>query len=266
MNSILLHAFPKIIDLTNLSNADSTVKRAIEIVEHIESLHFQGRVPPAYEVQRAQNAADCLTAFIYQNPSLQSSLKSGQKLSPLEADAHGAMALCALRGIGRMQGSLQTVSQLANIASTHNSPAGHYATGLLNMELFNPPRYEEARGFFEQAAETGHAGAQYMLAVLHANSLLSKSSNITACGYLEQAAAQGHPKALCDLGGIYTRGLSVPGVKIEADPLKAIGYYKASYQKGFEPAVNHLGQCAGMYAPNYIRTPNGQVERRFERH
>ncbi|MEZ5919014.1 MAG: tetratricopeptide repeat protein [Alphaproteobacteria bacterium] len=239
MKTPLLRQFQESAVSTDLSDSDPTVERAIKIVEEIESVHFSGRVLPVNEMQRAQNAVDRLIAFTYQNPSLQNALRSGQKLSPLEADAHGAMALCGLRGIGRMQGSLQTVSQLANIASTHNSPVGHYVMGLLNMELFNPPRYEEACGFFERAAETGHAGAEYRLALLHLGGMIRKADPQEGVGYLKLAEEKQYPKALHLIGdhnlagGVYSPW---------PDYRQAFSYLSAAGKMGYAPAQHHLAR------------------------
>lgn len=166
------------------------------------------------------------------------------------------MALCALRGMGCKE-NVREASQLARITAQQGSPIGQYVMGLLNMEVLNPPSYEEARQFFEQAAGQGYAAAQYRLAALHAGALISQASTKKGVAYLESAAAQEYPKALYDMGHVYGRGISAKDIEMKPDPLKAIEYFKESFKKGFEPALGYLLEYAETYSPfgeNYRNT------------
>jgi len=83
---------------------------------------------------------------------------------------------------------------------------------------------QKARACFRNAAEKGHAGAQYYYGLMFAG-----EDDSEAAKWYEKSALQGHPKAQCALANLYRWGFGIP-----IDYSKAFEWYAAAANQGSE--------------------------------
>jgi|ERR1700722_3393723 len=91
---------------------------------------------------------------------------------------------------------------------------------------------QKARACFRNAAEEGHAGAQYYYGLLFAG-----EDDSEAAKWYEKSALQGHPKAQCALANLYRWGFGIP-----INHSKAFEWYSAAANQGSEPAQHGLAE------------------------
>ena len=127
----------------------------------------------------------------------------------------------------------------SNIISKTRSTSGHvtaeetYRNGMTNYECGH---YDEAVHLFENAANQGHAQAQYKMSRCYdLGHGVNRNTNI-AVKWLLKAAAQDHPQALADLGNAYYKGIGVA-----KNDKEAIYWYKKAAEHGSPEALCGLG-------------------------
>ncbi len=144
--------------------------------------------------------------------------------------------------------------------------------------------YVAAINYFEQAADGGHAGAQFHLGRIYALGKGVPQNDLIAGSYYEQAAVQGHAGAQNELGYLYLRGQGIEqsdtqavywfqtasergdtnahdslafmyqeGIGIEADPVRALSLYQASLSEMDHPETQlNLAVCYDRQAEQGI--------------
>lgn len=98
-------------------------------------------------------------------------------------------------------------------------------------------KFTEAVPLIRQAAESGHAQAQFALGTMYAFGDGVPQSKTEARLWYEKAAAQSHPTALYNLGLYYDKGIGVA-----QDRVRALGYYKRGADAGDGQAAFNAGQ------------------------
>ena len=101
--------------------------------------------------------------------------------------------------------------------------------------LFQRKNYQEAALLYHEAAEKGHAGAQYELGNLYATVLQDR---VKAKVWFLRAAEQGHLDAQFQIGLFYAHGNGVTENREEA-----VKWVRKSAEKGFPDAQYFLGQA-----------------------
>ena len=94
------------------------------------------------------------------------------------------------------------------------------------------PDYAEAAKLFQQAAEAGHTGAEYYLAVLYEKGKGVPKDTAAALRWYQQSAMNGHIEAAMALGNLYGDGLAV-----ERDRLAAFVWYSVAAAHGHKVAA-----------------------------
>ncbi|GHU41259.1 hypothetical protein AGMMS50289_04110 [Betaproteobacteria bacterium] len=89
----------------------------------------------------------------------------------------------------------------------------------------------EAFKWYRKAAEQGHTVAQYSLGVIYADGRMVTQSDTEAFKWFRKAAEQGHVKAQYNLGEMYYRGRGVPKNNAEARK-----WLEMAYAQGFAEA------------------------------
>lgn len=97
-----------------------------------------------------------------------------------------------------------------------------------------PVDMKRAKGFFELAAEEGHAGAQDMLADILMHGRAGEYNIEKAVQLFQRSAEQENPHALFALGECYETGKGVP-----KNFVKAAELYKKSKKRGYEGRTGH---------------------------
>lgn len=97
--------------------------------------------------------------------------------------------------------------------------------------------YAAALPWIRQAADAGHAQAQFALGSMYSFGQGVSESKTEARGWFEKAAAQNHPVALYNLGLYYDRGIGVT-----PDRLRALTYYRLGALAGDGQAAYNAGQ------------------------
>src|SRR5260221_5661906 len=87
-------------------------------------------------------------------------------------------------------------------------------------------------------AASGHAGAQFTLAILYLSGRLGDDKRAEAVPLLLASAEQKHNGALFVLGSLHEHGTLVP-----RDLPRAVSYYRLPAAPGDTKAQNALGQC-----------------------
>ena len=103
------------------------------------------------------------------------------------------------------------------------------------IEFYEKRNYAEAIKWYRNAAERGHAGAQYELGKCYANGDGVSHSYAEAVKWYRKAAAQDHAEAKYNLGVHYASGWGVPEDKYEA-----VKWYRKAAEQGNEPAQEAL--------------------------
>lgn len=122
----------------------------------------------------------------------------------------------------------------AHAATAAADPLSSYQQG---EALGRSGDYAAALPLIRQAADAGHAQAQYTLGSMYAFGQGVAESKSDARIWYEKAAAQHHPGALYNLGLYYDRGISVPMNR----PL-ALMYYKLGAHAGDGQSAYNAGQ------------------------
>lgn len=91
--------------------------------------------------------------------------------------------------------------------------SAEYRDGLVAYE---EARFHAALGEFRAIAHTGHAGAEFMLGVMHFNGFGVARDEAVAAIYFRQAAEQGEPGAQLAFGSLHIRGVGVFQNLVEA--------------------------------------------------
>ncbi len=94
--------------------------------------------------------------------------------------------------------------------------AGPFEDG---VKAYDTGDYEKATALYRQAADAGHAMAQYRLGVLYINGQGVPQSDEKAAALFRKAADQGLGHAQYSLGVLYQRGRGVPKSKQQAAEL-----------------------------------------------
>ncbi len=104
--------------------------------------------------------------------------------------------------------------------------------------LVQQKKFTQAVPFYEQAAQAGHAEAQYSLGVCYRRSLGVKANFTVAYQWFEKAAAQGHGNAAYE-----TAEACFFGRGVEKDYDKAVKIFSAAALKGNAACAYGLGIC-----------------------
>jgi TPR repeat protein len=120
--------------------------------------------------------------------------------------------------------------------------AGHtsamYGLGVLLEDRMDPPELDQARGWYQKAAEAGHTSAMYGLAVLLADRMDPPQLNQAQLWY-QKAAEAGHTSAMLGLGLLLSSQVDPP----ELDQARA--WYQKAAEAGDTSAVYFMGAlCA----------------------
>ena len=94
----------------------------------------------------------------------------------------------------------------------------------------------EAIRWWQKAAAQGHAGAQYSLGFMYRNGQLVSRDDVKAAEWYQQAADQGHAAAQYSLGYMYYRGEGV-----SRDAVKAVEWYRKAALQEDAGAQYNLG-------------------------
>jgi hypothetical protein len=94
------------------------------------------------------------------------------------------------------------------------------------------PDYAQAAKLFQEAAEAGHAGAQYYLAELYERGKGVSKDPAAALKWYRQSAMNGCVEAAMALGNLFGDGLAV-----ERDPLAAFVWYSVAAAHGHKVAA-----------------------------
>ena len=94
----------------------------------------------------------------------------------------------------------------------------------------------EALPLFREAAEQGHAEAQYSLGFMYREGRIVERSYTEALTWFSEAAAQGHADAQFYVGYMYWRGEGGPA----ADDAEAVTWYCKAAAQGHERAQRAL--------------------------
>ena len=84
------------------------------------------------------------------------------------------------------------------------------------VAAFEGGNYADALREFRELARIGHAGAEFMLGVIHFNGLGVSVDEVVAAIYFRKAAEQGEPGAQLAFGSIHIRGVGVYQDLVEA--------------------------------------------------
>ncbi|GAM98442.1 type II/IV secretion system ATPase TadZ/CpaE [alpha proteobacterium U9-1i] len=155
-----------------------------------------------------------------------------------------ALVLCALRvetdrhTINRTPQSaelmsLAVVTQAPAPASAPRNPDADYAAAL---EHLNADRAEAAVTLLRQAAESGHAMAQYRLALLYERGEGVGANMAQARAYTERAAASGNRMAMHNLGVYFAQGEGGP-----VDEAAAFRWFRQAAEFGVADSQYNLG-------------------------
>ncbi|MBK8066056.1 MAG: sel1 repeat family protein [Rhodanobacteraceae bacterium] len=123
---------------------------------------------------------------------------------------------------------------IAARAGTAADPEASYRQG---EALGRAGDYARALPWIRQAAESGHAQAQFTLGSMYAFGQGVDESKATARAWYEKAAAQHHPRALFNLGLYHDRGIGVA-----EDRPRALMFYKLGALAGDGQASYNAGQ------------------------
>jgi len=134
----------------------------------------------------------------------------------------------------------EDVVQYWKYSAASGDPAAQVTMGSLFLQgAFGVERdYEQARQYFQSAADQGDAGGLTNLGFIYVKGHGVEQSNATAFKYLSQAAKLNHPYAQALLGYMYLHGMGVP-----KDVKKAVSYFRQSASRGNTDGVLHLGNC-----------------------
>ncbi len=112
--------------------------------------------------------------------------------------------------------------------------------------------FAPARTAFESAQERGYRAARVDLARLLSRPEAGMLDAPRAVSLLEHAWKDGVTIAAFDLGGIYERGIAVPGdpakYQLPPDPTRAASWYGKAMQAGEPNALAHMGEQADRRA------------------
>lgn len=99
-----------------------------------------------------------------------------------------------------------------------------------------PESYGAAMRWYQRAAESGNAQAQYLLGLRYERGIDTASDTARAAQWYARAAAQGHAEAQFKLASLYARGDGVP-----ADHAVAAQWYEKAAAQGLAAAQYNLG-------------------------
>ena len=111
--------------------------------------------------------------------------------------------------------------------------AGDYETG---RKAYDVGDFDRAMAVWAPAAESGDAGSQYGMGLLHANGYGVPLDDALALKWYGLAAAQGHGEAQCALGVMHANGWGVPMSESEA-----MKWYLLAAENGVTDAQINLG-------------------------
>lgn len=120
------------------------------------------------------------------------------------------------------------------LTSVAQSPA--QAAFEQGIALGNEGRFAEALPVLTQAANAGHADAQYAVGTMHSSGRGGVASKTAARVWFEKAAAQGHANAAYNLGIHYDQGLET-----EASPERALGWFVRAAELGHTEGAYNAG-------------------------
>ena len=120
----------------------------------------------------------------------------------------------------------------AALRSQSVDPVAAYEAGLSIYQSNGiSPDYAEAARLFQQAAQAGHAGAQFYLALLYQRGKGVPKDLMTALNWYRQSAANGNVEAAMTLGSLYDDGFDV-----ERDRVAAFAWYSVAAARGHKVA------------------------------
>ena len=103
-----------------------------------------------------------------------------------------------------------------------------------------PENKEEAAKWYREAAERGHADAQWRLGLYygycHNNGIAIPGGELQIGRWFSKAAEQGHPGAQYCLGACYEKAVGVE----QEDEEKAINWYRKAAEQGHKEAAEAL--------------------------
>lgn len=124
----------------------------------------------------------------------------------------------------------------ATADQTDRIEAGIYERLGIDPGLPRAERDDLVAAWYRRRAESGDAGAQYVLALLYAQGRGVRRDFGVAAEWLREAALQGETRAQYHLGLFYENGLGVP-----KDDIRALLWYHSAADKGDARAQYNLG-------------------------
>ena len=104
-------------------------------------------------------------------------------------------------------------------------------------KAYKAKRYDDAFRSLEQAATSGHPGAQFYLGQAYIFGRGAKKDPNKALEWLQLSAARGYGRAQFALGGFYSGGFG----RLRRDDKRAADLYERAAQQGLSPAMLRLG-------------------------
>jgi TPR repeat protein len=136
--------------------------------------------------------------------------------------------------------TLTAEAQKGNKYAQYRLGGLYYSGGKLGQHDFSnnviAKDYNQAKRWFQKAAEQGHADSQSNLGILYVNGRGVPQNYVQAAQWFRKAAAQGDDTAQYNLGVLYHYGQGVP-----QDYAQAAQWYRKAAAQGNADAQNNLG-------------------------
>ncbi len=228
-------------DMTD-QDTSMNLGEVFERIDHIASIHFSGRVPPAKEARQSRKDLRFLEVW---DEGLADEVK--------EPKVFGYLALCYHLGIGTGRPLPETsdlAKKFADQAVEMNDPTGQMVLGKIYWEnrsdvfvhggdgVFVKDDYELAYSLFKQSAEQGNAKAYCDLGLMYrapSAGMAGGHDYPKAVECYGLAAHNNHPMAQCELGFMYMHGYGVT-----EDTGIGIDLITQSANNGYAPAQCYL--------------------------
>lgn len=128
------------------------------------------------------------------------------------------------------------------------------------LNAYQNGQYPQALREFRDLARTGHAGAEFMLGVMHFNGFGVSRDEVVAAIYFRQAAEQGEPGAQLAFGSIHIRGVGVYQDLVEARTWLRLCAHTTQPDLS-KQAVALLDLTGPLMTPDEISRADRQAER-----
>ena len=134
-------------------------------------------------------------------------------------------------------------------------PVAAYEEGLKLYQSDDTTRdYAQAAKLFQQAADAGHANAQYCLAVLYAKGQGVPKDSAAALKWYRESALNGCVGAAMALGDLFS-----DGIKVEPDSLSAFVWYSVAAAHGHKVAPTLRDSQKRKLTPKQVAEAEKQV-------